>query len=158
MYDEIPLITQDLTLCVWVLEVCGLFKTVHSCYEIGFCYTQRQRIALYVASPPYEGLFQCRGRFRLGRMDPLEEGRRPRRVWPNRSTWIPHHALQWGSTINSGHTEAQYATEVLGLEFWIHFFSPGRRSSCKVPLLFCRKVSMIFLVKKMGFENWSLEL
>ncbi|KAI5676911.1 hypothetical protein M9H77_07861 [Catharanthus roseus] len=33
------------------------------------------RIALYVASPLYEGLFRWRGRFRLGRVDPLEEGR-----------------------------------------------------------------------------------
>ncbi|KAI5671793.1 hypothetical protein M9H77_12157 [Catharanthus roseus] len=32
-------------------------------------------IALYVASPPYEGLFRWHGRFRLGRVDPLEEGR-----------------------------------------------------------------------------------
>ncbi|KAI5677494.1 hypothetical protein M9H77_08444 [Catharanthus roseus] len=28
------------------------------------------------------------------RVDPLEEGRRPRRVWPNPSTWTPHHALR----------------------------------------------------------------
>ncbi|KAI5667408.1 hypothetical protein M9H77_17261 [Catharanthus roseus] len=33
------------------------------------------RIALYVASPPYEGLFRWNGRFRLGRVDLLEEGR-----------------------------------------------------------------------------------
>ncbi|KAI5654728.1 hypothetical protein M9H77_31915 [Catharanthus roseus] len=39
-------------------------------------------IPLYVASPPYEGLFRWRGRFRLGRVDPLEEGRRPRRGGP----------------------------------------------------------------------------
>ncbi|KAI5653936.1 hypothetical protein M9H77_31123 [Catharanthus roseus] len=37
--------------------------------------SKRQRIALYVASPPYEGRFQWRGRFRLERLDPLEEGR-----------------------------------------------------------------------------------
>ncbi|KAI5653652.1 hypothetical protein M9H77_30839 [Catharanthus roseus] len=55
------------------------------------------RIALYMASPPYKGLFRWRGRFRLGRVDPLEEGRRLRRVWPNRSMWTPHHALWWGS-------------------------------------------------------------
>ncbi|KAI5667626.1 hypothetical protein M9H77_17479 [Catharanthus roseus] len=34
-----------------------------------------QRIALYMASLPYEGLFRWRGRFRLKRVDPLEEGR-----------------------------------------------------------------------------------
>ncbi|KAI5658194.1 hypothetical protein M9H77_26987 [Catharanthus roseus] len=41
---------------------------------------KRHKIALYVASPPYEGLFRWRGRFRLGRVDPLEEGHRPRRI------------------------------------------------------------------------------
>ncbi|KAI5675935.1 hypothetical protein M9H77_06885 [Catharanthus roseus] len=54
-------------------------------------------IVLYVSSPPYEGLFRWRGRFRLRSVDPLEDGHRPRRVWPNRSTWTPHHALRWGS-------------------------------------------------------------
>ncbi|KAI5676591.1 hypothetical protein M9H77_07541 [Catharanthus roseus] len=57
---------------------------------------KRQRIALYVASPPYESLFLWRGRFRLGIVDPLEEGHGPQRLWPNRSTWTPHHALRWG--------------------------------------------------------------
>ncbi|KAI5668255.1 hypothetical protein M9H77_18108 [Catharanthus roseus] len=32
---------------------------------------------------------------RLGRVHLLEEGCEPRRVWPNRSTWTPHHALRW---------------------------------------------------------------
>ncbi|KAI5667763.1 hypothetical protein M9H77_17616 [Catharanthus roseus] len=54
-----------------------------------------QRIALYVASLPYEGLFRRRRRFRLERVDLLEEGRRPWRVWPNISTWTPYHALRW---------------------------------------------------------------
>ncbi|KAI5653296.1 hypothetical protein M9H77_30483 [Catharanthus roseus] len=49
------------------------------------CVQKRQRIALYVASLPYEGLFRWRGRFRLWRVDPLEEGRRPRRISSGRS-------------------------------------------------------------------------
>ncbi|KAI5667818.1 hypothetical protein M9H77_17671 [Catharanthus roseus] len=49
-------------------------------------------IALYVASPLYEGLFRWHERFKLRRVDPLEEGRRPRRVWPNWSMRTPHHA------------------------------------------------------------------
>ncbi|KAI5663636.1 hypothetical protein M9H77_22959 [Catharanthus roseus] len=89
------------------------------------CVRKRQRIALYVASPPYEGLFRWRGQFRLGRVDPLEEGYRPRRMWPNRSTWTPHHALRWDSTtycarnphISSGRSGAHQTTEVLGQEF-----------------------------------------
>ncbi|KAI5669316.1 hypothetical protein M9H77_19169 [Catharanthus roseus] len=28
------------------------------------------------------------------RVDPLEEGRGPWMVWPNQSTWTPHHALR----------------------------------------------------------------
>ncbi|KAI5652836.1 hypothetical protein M9H77_30023 [Catharanthus roseus] len=56
-----------------------------------------QKIALYVASPSYESLFRWRGRFKLGKVDPLEEGRRPRRMWPNRSTWTLHYALWWDS-------------------------------------------------------------
>ncbi|KAI5677534.1 hypothetical protein M9H77_08484 [Catharanthus roseus] len=50
------------------------------------------RIALYMASPPYEGLFQWRGRFRLERVDQLEEGCRPRRVL----TIALHVLLNWG--------------------------------------------------------------
>ncbi|KAI5681296.1 hypothetical protein M9H77_02523 [Catharanthus roseus] len=50
---------------------------------------KHQRIALYMASPPYKGLFRWHERFRLERVDPLEEGRRPRRVWPNQSTLVP---------------------------------------------------------------------
>ncbi|KAI5658975.1 hypothetical protein M9H77_27768 [Catharanthus roseus] len=34
-----------------------------------------KRIALYMTSPSYEGLFRWRGRFKLGRVDPIEEGR-----------------------------------------------------------------------------------
>ncbi|KAI5648122.1 hypothetical protein M9H77_34127 [Catharanthus roseus] len=56
---------------------------------------KHQRIVLYVASPPYEGLFQWRERFKLKRVDPLKEGRKPRRMWPNRSMWTPHHTLRW---------------------------------------------------------------
>ncbi|KAI5677803.1 hypothetical protein M9H77_08753 [Catharanthus roseus] len=44
----------------------------------------RQRIALHVASPPYEGLFRWRRRFRLGRVDTLEEEHRPQRLFGNR--------------------------------------------------------------------------
>ncbi|KAI5653060.1 hypothetical protein M9H77_30247 [Catharanthus roseus] len=51
------------------------------------CVRKRQWIALYVTSLPYEGLFRWRGRFKLGRVDPLEEGRRLRRLWPNRLAW-----------------------------------------------------------------------
>ncbi|KAI5669423.1 hypothetical protein M9H77_19276 [Catharanthus roseus] len=55
----------------------------------------QNRIALYVASPLYEGFFRWRGRFRLERVYPLKEGRRSQRVWPNRTTWTLHHALRW---------------------------------------------------------------
>ncbi|KAI5676447.1 hypothetical protein M9H77_07397 [Catharanthus roseus] len=136
---------------------CGLFKMIYSCCEVGFGYTQkRQRIALYVASPPYEGIFRWSGRFRLERVDLLEEGHRPRRVWPNRSRWTLHHALRWGSTvllesregleteINSGHTEAWYTAEVLGLEFWIHFSLEG--------------YVFIFLKKRMENKDSTLNL
>ncbi|KAI5657800.1 hypothetical protein M9H77_26593 [Catharanthus roseus] len=54
---------------------CDLFKMIYNCCKPGFDHTQRQRIALYMAGPPYEGLFRWHGRFRLGRVDPLEEGR-----------------------------------------------------------------------------------
>ncbi|KAI5667033.1 hypothetical protein M9H77_16886 [Catharanthus roseus] len=113
--------------------------------------TRCQRIALYVASPLYEGLFRSRGRFRLGRVDPLEEGRRLRRVWPNRSTWTPHHTLrdmgvrlfvmefvrrlagidyempELGSDdlISSGRLGAQKATEGLGREFFDQISQEG---------------------------------
>ncbi|KAI5681770.1 hypothetical protein M9H77_02998 [Catharanthus roseus] len=32
-------------------------------------------------------------------MVPLEEGRRPQRLWPNQSMWAPHHALRWGGRL-----------------------------------------------------------
>ncbi|KAI5682085.1 hypothetical protein M9H77_03313 [Catharanthus roseus] len=51
---------------------CGIFKTVYNCCEAGF--GRRKRIALYVASLPYQSLFQWHERFRLERVDPLEEG------------------------------------------------------------------------------------
>ncbi|KAI5654238.1 hypothetical protein M9H77_31425 [Catharanthus roseus] len=73
------------------------FRTMTNCSYFWNDITQcRQRILLYVAILPYEGLFRWRGRFRLRRVDPLEEGRRPRRL---------------------GTVRAQQATEVLGQEF-----------------------------------------
>ncbi|KAI5682344.1 hypothetical protein M9H77_03572 [Catharanthus roseus] len=107
-----------------------LAPDLHPDYET---YKNRQRIALYMASPSYEGLFRWHGRFRLGRVDPLKEGRRPQRVWPNRSTWTCS-AVGFGhlvesqegleteigpkaDLISSGRSGAQQAAEVLGQEF-----------------------------------------
>ncbi|KAI5681549.1 hypothetical protein M9H77_02777 [Catharanthus roseus] len=92
----------------------------------------RQRITLYVASPPYEGLFRWPGRFRLGRVDPLEEGRRPRRVWPNRSTQDRQR-----------HDKS--------LKFWAWNLGPylSRRTclcfGCHNELVYCPRVALSFL-------------
>ncbi|KAI5648764.1 hypothetical protein M9H77_34769 [Catharanthus roseus] len=54
--------------------------TVLTCTHINLAYMcvvaqacGELRIALYMASPPYEGLFRWRGRFRLEKVDPLKE-------------------------------------------------------------------------------------
>ncbi|KAI5675505.1 hypothetical protein M9H77_06455 [Catharanthus roseus] len=79
-----------LSMFFWRCSPQGITCSLEETHRSGAPY----RIALYVASPSYESLFRWRGRFRLRRVDPLEERRRPRRVWPNRSTWTPHHALR----------------------------------------------------------------
>ncbi|KAI5648136.1 hypothetical protein M9H77_34141 [Catharanthus roseus] len=62
-----------------------LFKTVYNCCKIGFGRTQS----------PVQGPLPLAWTIQIGRVDPLEEGRRPRKVWTNRSSWTPHHALRW---------------------------------------------------------------
>ncbi|KAI5676702.1 hypothetical protein M9H77_07652 [Catharanthus roseus] len=74
---------------------------VYNCCEAGFYYTQkRQMITLNVASPPYEGLFRWRGRFRLGRVDPLEVGHRPRRLVLTTRTGLDSDDLVLGSGLS----------------------------------------------------------
>ncbi|KAI5682537.1 hypothetical protein M9H77_03765 [Catharanthus roseus] len=54
-------------------------------FWLPYCVWKRQRIAQYMGSPLYEGIFQWHGRFRLGRVDPLEEGRRLQGICSGRS-------------------------------------------------------------------------
>ncbi|KAI5658454.1 hypothetical protein M9H77_27247 [Catharanthus roseus] len=44
---------------------------------------------------------------RLERVDPLEEGVVPQRVWPNRSTWTLHHALLWDGRLAESQEELE---------------------------------------------------
>ncbi|KAI5678416.1 hypothetical protein M9H77_09366 [Catharanthus roseus] len=86
------------------------FQTVTKCCYFWNDITQhRQRIALYVDSPPYEGHFRWRGRFRLEKMDQLEEGCRSRRIRSRRSG-------------------TQQATKVLGQEFLDQISPEGHMS------------------------------
>ncbi|KAI5677844.1 hypothetical protein M9H77_08794 [Catharanthus roseus] len=148
--------------------MCGLFKTVDNYCELGFDSIQGYssgydhvfesiRGLHCVASPPYEGLFRWSGRFRLGRVDLLEEGNRPRRVWTNSSTWTLHHALRWdGRLVESQEgLETEVAAKVLGLEFWTHFSLEGY--VVNLGLCFCSEtyslVSFNELKKRYGSKD-----
>ncbi|KAI5668457.1 hypothetical protein M9H77_18310 [Catharanthus roseus] len=59
---------------IYFLSQCiGVMLHIGVAFPKRFIIAVRSKIALYVASPPYEGLFRWRGRFRFGRVDPLKE-------------------------------------------------------------------------------------